>query len=208
MCFPHCLSLFLISLPLLFSPHPSLCKLKKKKKKNNQCHKSVHLNSAHMTFPSSLIASIQFISASHARPQSIKHALLQRSSCPIITPIIKVEKLWVRPSQMMTGETNRFLNSPKAGRKQIKAIGLESKNTGALAWRDLGISTQLASQIFDLWAAVKSPHNVTWRELVTFSLLPSQPIPKHSSGGPKGRSSKCPLKWITRSYSLLWADEG
>lgn len=86
-----------------------------------------------MTFPSSLIASIQFISASHARPQSIKHALLQRSSCPIITPIIKVEKLWVRPSQMMTGETNRFLNSPKAGRKQIKAIGLESKNTGALA---------------------------------------------------------------------------
>lgn len=160
-----------------------------------------------MTFPSSLIASIQFISASHARPQSIKHALLQRSSCPIITPIIKVEKLWVRPSQMMTGETNRFLNSPKAGRKQIKAIGLESKNTGALAWRDLGISTQLASQIFDLWAAVKSPHNVTWRELVTFSLLSSQPIPKHSSGGPQRLLFKMSFK-MNYSSSLLWADEG
>lgn len=41
------------------------------KKKKIQCHKTVHLNSAHMTFPPSLIASIQFISASHARPQSI-----------------------------------------------------------------------------------------------------------------------------------------
>lgn len=67
-----------------------------------------------MTFPSSLIASIQFISASHARTQSIKHTLLQRSSCPIITPIIKVQELWVKPSWMM-GETNKFLNSPKAG---------------------------------------------------------------------------------------------
>ena len=70
-----------------------------------------------MTFPPSLIASIQFISASHARPQSIKHALLQRSSCPLITPIIKVQELRVRTSRM-TDETNRFLNSPKAGFKQ------------------------------------------------------------------------------------------
>lgn len=107
-CLPHSLGLFLSFLPLFFPLHPSRCKLKK-----NQCHKSVCLNSAHMTFPSSLIASIQFISASHATPQSIKHALLQRSSCPIITPIIKMQELWVRPSQM-TGETNRFLNSPKA----------------------------------------------------------------------------------------------
>ena len=87
------------------------------KKKKIQCHKTVHLNSAHMTFPPSLIASIQFISASHARPQSIKHALLQRSSCPLITPIIKVQELRVRTSRM-TDETNRFLNSPKAGFRQ------------------------------------------------------------------------------------------
>lgn len=111
LCFSHSLGQFLFSLPLFFSLHPSLCNLKKKK---IQCHKTVHLNSAHMTFPPSLIASIQFISASHARPQSIKHALLQRSSCPIITPIIKVQELRVRTSRM-TDETNRFLNSPKAG---------------------------------------------------------------------------------------------
>lgn len=72
-----------------------------------------------MTFPSNLIASIQFISPSHARPQSIKHALLQSSSCPVITPIIKMQGLWVRPSRMNVGETNRFVNSPKAGRKQV-----------------------------------------------------------------------------------------
>lgn len=192
MCFPHCLSLFLISLPLLFSPHPSLCKLKKK----NQCHKSVCLNSAHMTFPSSLIASIQFISASHARPQSIKHALLQRSSCPIITPIIKVQKLWVRPSRMMTGETNRFLNSPKAGRKQIKAspstIGPKSRNTGALAGRDLGISAQPASQILYLWATVKSHHTMspkeTWLHSLCFQVSPFQKILVVVSKGP---SLKC-----------------
>lgn len=63
-------------LPLFFSLHPSLCKLGKKKKIN--AAKSVCLNSAHMTFPSSLIASIQFISASHARPQSIKLALFTK----------------------------------------------------------------------------------------------------------------------------------
>ena len=103
----------LFSLPLFFSFHPSLCNLKKK----IQCHQNVHLNSAHMIFLPSLIASMQLISSSHARPQSIKHALLQRSSCPIITPIIKVQELWVRPSRM-TDETNRFLNSPKAGFRQ------------------------------------------------------------------------------------------
>lgn len=133
MCFPHCLGLFHFSLLLFFSLHPSLYKFKKKK---NQCHKSLSLNSAYVTFPYSLTASIQFISTSHARPQSIKHALLQRSSCPIITSIIKVQKLWVRPRRMMTGETNKFLNSPKADRKQIKAgtttIRLESKNTRTL----------------------------------------------------------------------------
>lgn len=134
---------FLFSRPLFFSLHPFLCKLRGKK-----CHKPVCLNSAHMTFPSNLIASIQFISASHARPQSIKHALLQRSSCPIITPIIKVQELWVGPSQMM-GETNRFLNSPRAsfGRKQIKAshstIRLESRNTGALAQIEFWLSLHI-----------------------------------------------------------------
>lgn len=74
--------------------------------------KSEHFNSAHMTFPSHLITSIQFTSASHARPQSIKHAPWQRRSCPIITPIIKVQELWVKPS-WLTDETNRFLNSSK-----------------------------------------------------------------------------------------------
>lgn len=114
----------------LFSFCSSLRKFKKKKMK---CHKSVCLNSAHMTFPSSLIASIQFISASHARPQSIKHALLQRSSCPIITPIIKAQELWVRPSRM-TGETNRFLNSLKAGNKSKLATlpsGLQAETLAA-----------------------------------------------------------------------------
>lgn len=84
--------------------------------------KSEHLNSAHMTFPSHLITSIQFTSASHARPQSIKHAPWQRCSCPIITPIIKVQELWVKPSWLMD-ETNRFLNSFEQApdQKQTKA---------------------------------------------------------------------------------------
>lgn len=83
---------------------------------------SEHLNSAHMTFPSHLITSIQFTSASHARPQSIKHAPWQRRSCPIITLIIRVQELWVRPSWLM-GETNRFLNPSKQApdKKQTKA---------------------------------------------------------------------------------------
>lgn len=150
-CFPHSLGSFLFSLPLFFSLHPFLCKLKKKQQKKNQCHKPVRLNSAHMTFPSSLIASIQFISASHARPQSIKHALLQRSSCPIITPIIKVQELWVRPSQMM-GETNRFLNSPKAGFGQeanqsqpLHHQAWEQKHGSTSSNRGLGISPCPAS---------------------------------------------------------------
>lgn len=110
LCFPRSLGQFLLSLPLFFSLHPSLCNFKKKNSMPQDY-------SAHMTFPPSLIASIQFISASHARPQSIKHALLQRSSCPLITPIIKVQELRVRTSRM-TDETNRFLNSPKAGFRQ------------------------------------------------------------------------------------------
>lgn len=83
-----------------------------------------------MTFPSHLIASIQFISASHARPQSIKHALLQRSSCPLITPIIKVQELWVRPSRL-TAETNRFFNSPRQEANQSRPLSHQ-------AWEKLG----------------------------------------------------------------------
>lgn len=129
----HCSFLFLyFSLSTLFC-----VKLKKKK---NQCHKPVRLNSAHMTFPSSLIASIQFISASHARPQSIKHALLQRSSCPIITPIIKSAGIMGK-AQPDDGRNKQVFNS---GRKQIKAshstIRLESRNTGALAQTEVWVS--------------------------------------------------------------------
>ena len=158
------------SSPFIFLSLP----FSKFKKKKNQCHKSVRLNSAHMTFPSSLIASIQFISASHARPQSIKQALLQRSSCPIITPIIKMQELWVRSSQMMSGETNRFLNSPKAGRKQVKArqstIRLPSKNTGALAQMEIwesppsqpsGQRIGMKSDTVSLGCSAEPPHNVT-----------------------------------------------
>lgn len=93
-----------------------------------------------MTFPSSLIASIQFISASHARPQSIKHALLQRSSCPIITPIIKSAGIMGK-AQPDDGRNKQVFNS---GRKQIKAshstIRLESRNTGALAQTEVWVS--------------------------------------------------------------------
>lgn len=78
----------------LYFSFPILLSIRPKKKKMNAT-KSEHLNSAHMTFPSHLITSIQFTSASHARPQSIKHAPWQRRSCPIITPIIKVQELWV-----------------------------------------------------------------------------------------------------------------
>lgn len=108
------------SLNLCFSLSILLSIRLKKKKKN--ATKSEHLNSAHMTFPSHLITSIQFTSASHARPQSIKHAPWQRRSCPTITPIIKVQELWVKPSWLMD-ETNRFLNSSKQApdQKQTKA---------------------------------------------------------------------------------------
>lgn len=112
----------------------------------NKCHKSARLNSAHTTFPSHLIASIQFISASHARPQSIKHALLQRSSCPLITPIIKVQESWVRPSRL-TGETNRFFNSPRQEANQSQPLchqAFERKLGSTDSSRDLGISTQAA----------------------------------------------------------------
>ena len=188
-CLPHSLGLFLSFLPLFFPLHPSRCKLKKKKEKN-QCHKSVCLNSAHMTFPSSLIASIQFISVSHATPQSIKHALLQRSSCPIITPIIKVQELWVRPSRM-TGETNRFLNSPKAsfGQEANQSRPLYRRAWEQKRWLEqrsghLRTSSQeemKSDTIFFFFFEVRYfifglPWRATWLYFLCFQVSPSQKV--------------------------------
>lgn len=93
---------------------------------------------------------------------------------------------------MMMDETNRFLNSPKADRKQIKAspstIRLESKNTGTLVQMEFWASprsqqVRMKSDTLPLGCCEKPPHNVTKRDLVTVSLLSSQPIPKSSSDG-------------------------
>lgn len=84
--------------------------------RGGKCHKSVRWNSAHVTFPSDLIASIQSASASHARPQGMKCALSQRSSCPVRTSTYKEKEVWVKPNG--ANETNRLSPSPRASKQE------------------------------------------------------------------------------------------
>lgn len=149
-----------------------------------------------MTFPSSLIASIQFISASHARPQSIKLALFTKKLLSYNNPRNQNAGIMGKAQPDDDGRNKQIFKFPPSRQEASQSRCLrpgcgakppERSLSGSPGTRQVARSQRLYLQ--PLWGHRTVALKETWLRALCFQVSPFQKVLGALS---KGCSLKCP----------------